>query len=120
VALSVLIVDDHPGFRARARALLEREGYVVVGEAPDGRSAIAAAADVRPDLVLLDILLPDINGFEVTRALRRLDPRPAVVLVSTRDASDYGRRIERSGADGFISKVELSGETLRAAVSAAG
>jgi DNA-binding NarL/FixJ family response regulator len=114
VAQTVLIVDDHSGFRAQARILLEREGYVVVGEAPDGRSAITAARHLAPDLVLLDVLLPDLNGFEVATALRDLAPRPAVVLVSTRDASDYGRRIERSGADGFISKADLSGATLRA------
>jgi DNA-binding NarL/FixJ family response regulator len=113
---TVLIVDDHPGFRARARALLVAAGYEVVGEAPDGESGVSVARDLTPDLMLLDVQLPDITGFEVVRRLRSEPHPPAVVLISSRDASDYGSRIGRSGALGFISKSDLSARTLRAVV----
>ncbi len=111
---TVLIVDDHPGFRARARALLIAAGYEVVGEAQDGASGMSQARSLTPDLILLDIQLPDTTGFEVVRRLRCEPAPPAVVLISSRDASDYGRRIRRSGALGFISKSDLSAQALRA------
>jgi len=108
----VLIVDDHAGFRSFARSLLESEGYVVVSEAEDGRSAIAAVSESRPDVVLLDVQLPDMDGFEVTRRLLASPDPPPIVLTSTRDAADYGQRLESSGARGFIPKSELSGSAL--------
>ena len=110
---SVLIVDDHPGFRTQAGELLAAAGFDVIGEAVDGRTAIEATSHDHPTVVLLDIQLPDLDGFEVAeRLLAQPDP-PLVVLVSTREASDYGRRITRSGALGFITKSRLSGDTLR-------
>ncbi len=111
---TLLIVDDHPGFRSLARRLLTAGGFEVVGEAADGHAAIAAARTLRPDVVLLDIQLPDIDGFEVAARLRDGEARPVVVLVSTRDRADYGERVEQSGARGFIPKAELSGTALRA------
>ena len=105
---TVLIVDDHPGFRSSARRMLESEGYDVVGEAGDGESGIAAAADLAPDLVLLDVQLPGIDGFEVSRALTANGAGPLVVLTSTRELSDFGSLVADSGARGFISKGELS------------
>ena len=114
MAVTILIVDDHPSFRASARTLLEAEGYEVVGEAEDGESAIRAVAELHPDLVLLDIQLPDLDGFEVAERLRELDERAAVVLTSSRDGKDYARCIECSGARGFVPKAELSGAALSA------
>jgi DNA-binding NarL/FixJ family response regulator len=111
---TLLIVDDHPGFRWLARKLLEASGFEVVGEATDGHTAVAAAQELRPDLVLLDIQLPDIDGFEVTVRLADGEPGPVVVLTSTRERADYGERVERSGAHGFIPKAELSGPALHA------
>ncbi len=110
--VNVLIVDDHPSFRANARALLEAEGFEVVGEAEDGASALRAAAELLPQLVLLDVQLPDIDGFEVAARLTNGGAGPAVVLVSSRDGSDFGPLVERSGARGFIPKAELSGAAL--------
>ena len=110
----VLIVDDHPGFRAQARALLAAAGYEVVGEAADGESGVRVARDLSPDVMLLDVQLPDITGFEVARQLRGEPGQPAIVLISSRDASDYGRRIGRCGARGFISKAELPASALTA------
>jgi DNA-binding NarL/FixJ family response regulator len=110
--VKVLIVDDHPSFRAFARDLLESEGFVVVGESEDGDSGLRSALSLRPDVVLMDVQLPDLSGFEVTRRLlTRIDAK--VVLVSTRDESDYGDDIESSGAVGFVPKAELSGARIR-------
>lgn len=114
VAATVLIVDDHAGFRSFARALLEAEGYDVVGEATDGASALAAARALSPELVLLDVALPDMDGFAVCDALLENGPGPAVVLTSSRDVSAYRRRLDQSRARGFIPKSELSGPALAA------
>ena len=113
---TVLIVDDHPSFRATARALLEAEGYEVVGEAEDGASALAAAASLRPDVVLLDVQLPDLDGFQVAARLSAGSNGcgPAVVLTSSRDGSDFGPLVAESGARGFVAKAELSGAALAA------
>jgi DNA-binding NarL/FixJ family response regulator len=108
----VLIADDHDGFRAAARRLLSDAGFRVVGEAADGHEAIREAGVLRPSLVVLDVRLPDLDGFEVARRLLALPAAPAVVLVSTREAADYGRRIVDSGAVGFITKSRLSAGTL--------
>jgi DNA-binding NarL/FixJ family response regulator len=117
MATTVLIVDDHPSFRAAARMLLEAEGYVVVGEAEDGRKGIALARDLRPDLVVLDVNLPDIDGFDVAARVTSEDGAPAVVLVSSRESRDFGPLVSRSGARGFISKADLSGAALKALVA---
>ena len=115
VGPTLLIVDDHAGFRSFARALLEAEGYDVVGEAIDGASALNAAAALDPDVVLLDVALPDMDGFAVCQQLTDRDPsRPLVILTSSRDASSYRRRLAASGARGFIPKSDLSGPTLDA------
>ena len=114
---SVLIVDDHAGFRGMARVMLESGGFVVVGEAGNGREAEIVAAATLPDVVLLDIQLPDADGFEVARRLLEHRDAPAVVFISTRDAADYGSRLTTSGAVGFIHKARLSGDTLRATLA---
>jgi DNA-binding NarL/FixJ family response regulator len=116
---TLLIVDDHAGFRALARRLLGSGGFDVVAEAADGRAGVAAARELRPDVVLLDIQLPDIDGFEVLARLRHGPAGPAgpdVVLTSTRDRADYGQRVDRSGASGFIPKAELSGAAVLAVI----
>ena len=120
MTLSLLIVDDHVGFRSQARSFLEVAGFDVVGEADTGEDGIAAAARLRPDVVLLDVLLPDIDGFEVTRRIREVADPPAVILTSTRDASDFGRRIAASGAHGFLAKAELSRTGLEGLLSGDG
>jgi CheY-like chemotaxis protein len=114
VAQTVLIVDDHAGFRGFARRLLEAGGYVVVGEAADGASALAAVESLQPELVLLDVLLPDSDGFAVAERLAGNGESPVVVLISSREPTDFGRRFERSPASGFIHKDDLSGAALAA------
>jgi DNA-binding NarL/FixJ family response regulator len=109
---TVLIVDDHAGFRATARVLLEAEGFEVVGEAENGVAALQAVAELHPDVVLLDVNLPDFDGFEVASRLKRNGDGPAIVLTSSRDASDFGPLVAQSGARGFVPKAELSGGAL--------
>ena len=112
----VLIVDDHKDFRAAARALIELDGFEVVGEAAEVAEALAAAAVLRPDIVLLDIQLPDGDGFSAAEQLALLPDPPIVVLISSRDASNYGPRLAHASARGFLSKSALSGEALAALV----
>jgi two-component system nitrate/nitrite response regulator NarL len=114
VGLSVLIVDDHAAFRSFARALLESHGFRIVGEAADAASALDAAAHLLPDVVLLDVQLPDGDGFAVAERLAGGPDPPRVVLVSSRAASAYRRRLEQTHARGFIPKDELTGERLAA------
>ena len=111
---TVLIVDDHPSFRASARRMLEADGYEVIGEAEDGGAALAATRRLRPALVLLDVRLPDIDGFEVARRLLDDGGTPQIVLTSSQDSADLGEAIEASGARGFIPKGELTGAALAA------
>ena len=108
---SILIVDDDSRFRGLARRLLESEGFDVVGEADRGAAALTAARELEPDIVLLDVQLPDIDGLEVAAQLTT-DGGPAVVLTSTRDESDFGSELRRSGARGFVPKGELSAERI--------
>jgi len=110
----VLIVDDHPSFRATARALLTAEGFEVVGEAHNGVAALRCAKELHPDLVLLDVQLPDFDGFEVASRLTGNGNGPIVVLTSSRDGSDFGPLVAQSGARGFVPKGELSGAALKA------
>ena len=116
VPSTVLIVDDHPSFRAIARALLEAEGLRVVGEAEDGSSALRSVGELHPDLVLLDVQLPDTDGFAVAAVLtaKTNGNTPVVVLTSSRDADDFGELVSASGARGFVPKAELSGAALTA------
>jgi DNA-binding NarL/FixJ family response regulator len=108
----VLIVDDHPSFRRCARSLLAAEGFDVVGEAEDGAAALALAAELEPELVLLDVQLPDIDGFAVAERLLAAAPDVRIVLVSSRDGSEYGRLVEASGAVGFVFKGDLSASAI--------
>jgi len=117
VAATVLIVDDHAGFRLSARRILEADGYEVVGEAGDGAQAIEASRRLRPKIVLLDVNLPDMDGFEVARALSAEKPSPAIVLTSSHDREDFGDSLPRSGAAGFVPKEELSGAAVAALVA---
>jgi DNA-binding NarL/FixJ family response regulator len=109
---SVLIVDDYGPFRATARALLEAEGFCVVAEASTAGEALAAARRERPDLVLLDVQLPDSDGFNTAERLTSTARGVNVVLVSSRDYSNFAALVKRSGARGFLPKAELSGARL--------
>lgn len=113
----MLIVDDHAGFRASARAILESDGFEVVGEAASGAEAVAAINRLGPEIVILDVQLPDMSGFDVCEAcLPEGSAPPAIVLVSSRDAEEYGPLIEQSGARGFVAKADLSGDAVLALV----
>ena len=108
----IVIVDDHPAFRAWARAVLAADGFRIAGEAADAASALAEVQAVRPDVVLLDVQLPDADGFEVADVLLAARPRPAIILTSSRDAAAYEADLARTGLP-FLPKEELSGPAVR-------
>lgn len=108
---TVLIVDDHAVFRSTARALLEFDGLDVIGEAGDAETGLSAARTLDPDIVLIDVRLPDIDGFAAAERLTG-GPRPAVVLTSSSDDPLYPERALRAGARGFVAKHDLSGAAL--------
>jgi DNA-binding NarL/FixJ family response regulator len=110
---TVVIVDDHARFRRSARKLLELEGFDVVGEAADGASAIAEVERLRPDLVLLDVQLPDVSGLDL---IPLLSASAGVLLVSSRDHGDVARRVASSAALAFIPKDQLTGEAVLSAL----
>jgi len=114
VRTTVLIVDDHDDFRESAGELLDAEGFAVVGGAPDGRTAVVEATRLHPDVVLLDVQLPDLDGFAVAEELAALRDPPQVVLISSRDARAYGSRVGAARVAGFLAKHELSGASLTA------
>lgn len=112
---TVMLVDDHASFRASARWLLETEGYEIVAEAASGETALEIVCAAKPDLVLLDIGLPGIDGFQVALAIRSRCPNARIVLLSSRDLCDLGpERVPACGALGFVHKADLS----RAAIAA--
>ena len=115
----ILIVDDHPSFRASARAILEADGLQVVGEAADGASALEAIEALEPDVVLLDVQLPDMTGFDICTVVGGTNGKagPAIVLVSSRDLDDFGELVESSCARGFVPKAELSAEAIAALIA---
>jgi DNA-binding NarL/FixJ family response regulator len=115
VATTILIVDDHAPFRVGARRLLESEGFDVVGEAENGVAALRITNEVHPDVVLLDVHLPDFDGFEVAERMGRLEEPPIVILTSSRE--DYRALVATSAARAFVRKDELSGESLASALA---
>jgi len=115
---TILIVDDHAAFRLEARQLLEAEGFTVIGEAADGEAALHLATNERPDILLLDIGLPDIDGFAVADRLAALHPPILVILTSSRDETIYGSRVSDTAAVGFLRKDELTGDAIRSLIGA--
>ena len=114
----VMLVDDHASFRASARWLLETEGYVVIAEAASGESALETVADAQPELVLLDVGLPGIDGFQVALGIRARCPRARIVLTSSRELADLGAdRVSGCGAAGFVHKAALSRQAIAAATA---
>src|SRR5262245_13045183 len=117
MAHTVLIVDDHPSFRTIARLVLDADGYEIVVGAAHGDEGVAESVRLRPDVILLDIGLPDMDGFEAATRMRDAGVASAIIFISTRDASDFGPLLNGSGALGFIAKSELSGDAVRVLVA---
>ena len=117
MTVRVIIVDDQAPFRMAARLVVEStEGFDVVGEAESGEASIELAKEVDPDLVLMDVNLPGINGLEATRSiLGEADHRVVILLLSTYEESEFGSQIAESGAAGFISKSAFEPDGLREA-----
>lgn len=120
VPVSVMIVDDHAQFRSRLRVLLERAGYDVVGEAQDAAGALVECRRLAPDVVLLDVQLPDHDGFWVAEEIARSPGGPQIVLTSTREADEFGSQLQQTPAAGFIHKLDLSAASLEALVGGPG
>jgi DNA-binding NarL/FixJ family response regulator len=114
MARRVLLIDDNGAFRTAAGQLLERSGFVVVAEAETGDEGVRQAAEHTPDLALVDVQLPDCDGFEVAERLSALIPAPQVILISSLDGSDFGALVTASSALGFIPKAELSARAIEA------
>jgi DNA-binding NarL/FixJ family response regulator len=112
VERTILLVDDDELFRRWAIAWLRAEGYDIVGEADRADTAVSWVRRLRPEVVLVDVQLPDIDGFELTELLRAEPQAPAIVLISSRDAADYGNRISASGARGFLRKDQLTADAI--------
>lgn len=117
VPCSILLVDDHEEFRRAARAMLEASGFHVTGEAGDAAEALSEVGRLRPDIVLVDIQLPDLDGFTLAEQIAASTAPPVVVLISSRDAVVYGTRLATTPARGFIAKSDLSGATLATLLS---
>ena len=113
----ILIVDDHSGFRASARRMLEAGGFEVAGEAWDAASARVAVRELTPDAVLLDVQLPDGDGIALAAELTANGDAPGIVLCSSRNADELGPGLKRSGARGFLTKDELSAAAIRELLS---
>lgn len=109
----VLIVDDDPAFRKTAGELLRARGFAVVGEASDYREALAAASDLEPDGMLVDVHLPEVDGFEIAAALSRRPRGPLVLLTSSDDQAATHQLAKQRGAQGFIPKTDLATADLR-------
>ena len=114
---TVLIVDDPAVFRSAARALLEADGFRVVGDAADGGAGLAAARELHPDVVLLDVRLPDVDGFTVAAKMTGAAGAPAVVVTSSSDDPRYPGLALRSGAVGFVAKHDLGGSEFHELLS---
>jgi DNA-binding NarL/FixJ family response regulator len=113
VAVQVLICDDQEVFRAAAREVVNAtHGFEVVGEAETGEESVAAAGLLHPDLVLMDIHLPGIDGLEASRRIRAAHPKVTVLLLSTYDPEEFAARIEGSGAIAFIPKAAFGPDGL--------
>jgi DNA-binding NarL/FixJ family response regulator len=109
----VVIVDDHAPFRDAAQAVLgAMDGFTVVGTAATGETGVALTRSLRPDLVLLDVNLPDVSGVEVSRLLATDHPAPLVLLLSTYDRSEFGDEVSECGAAGYLSKSDFGADRL--------
>jgi DNA-binding NarL/FixJ family response regulator len=117
MAITLMIVDDHRSFRDAARRVLEDAGFEIIGEAATGESALDKIPDLRPDIVLLDVQLPGIDGFEVATRLTDRGDAPQIVMTSSRERADFGPLVEQSGARGFIHKADLSGPAISAVLA---
>jgi two-component system response regulator EvgA len=114
VSRTLLVIDDHAAFRALAREVLDGEVFHVVGEASSAAEGLLLAQELQPDVVIMDVGLPDGSGFDLTGRLVRTLPSPAVVLVSSRDWGHLSRRVRSSGARGFLPKEELTPAAVEA------
>jgi len=116
--LRILLADDHSLVRRGVRSLLAaRSGWEVCGEAADGREALEKVAELKPDILILDLNMPDLNGLEVTRRVRKMYPRVEILVLTVEDSEQVMRQLLEAGARGYMLKSD-AGKELLAAVDA--
>lgn len=114
MSLRILLADDHVMVRQGLKALLEREKFDIAGEASDGREAVQLAESLRPDLILLDLAMPLLNGMDATREILKSNPGAKVILLTMHAEDSYVLEALRAGAVGYVVKTRASGELLQA------
>ena len=112
--MKILIVDDHEALRAGVRAVLESRGFEVCGEAADGQEALARAQQLRPDLVILDITMPVLDGFSAAREIHKRLPGVGILLLSMHESASMVNVAKSSGARGYVAKSEGIARLLKA------
>jgi|SRR5581483_3980839 len=106
--MRVLLVDDSPQFAAAAARFLSAvEKLEIVGQARSGREALEQVASLHPDVVLMDMVMPEMDGLEATRRIKRTDSPPQIIILTLHDGSEYRQQARLAGADGFVSKTDF-------------
>jgi DNA-binding NarL/FixJ family response regulator len=112
--IRILLADDHMMVRQGIRALLEKEGFEVVAEAMDGREAVRLAENLKPDVAVLDIAMPLLNGIDAAREIRRVSPRTKTTLLTVHEENQYVVEALRAGVTGYVVKTKAAEDLVKA------
>ncbi len=116
--LRILLADDHELVRRGIRGLLcARRGWKVVGEAANGREAVEKASKLKPDIAIVDISMPDLDGLQATRQIREIAPTTEVVVLTMHESDQMVRRVLEAGARGYVLKSDLAPHLVKAVIA---